>query len=417
MAQRRRGSRIYWRERGGQPRAYGDFREYADVGGAREALVPLGEKVATSDPVVAEKVVADRLRELQERRRNRTLLGVERQLGLEELASEHLVKKAQTGRFTEQWLEAVEAHLRAAVDFFGAERDLASIRATDVQKYVVYLQTLPNGRGGTLSGGSVRKYLNSLSNLYRRAVAESVVPPGYNPVSALIEKPAAARREAKWLEVPEAALLLESARTYRPERPEVSQPHLFPIVATFLLTGGRESEVLGLEVGDVSFDRKTVTFRPNDWRRLKTLTSHRTVRLWPQLEEILRGYVFGGNSPLGSLLFPSVRGDGENMITDLRKALDVIAVRAGWRAGDIRTKVFRHTYCAARLQTLDRGAPVSEYTVARELGHGGRAMVERVYGHLGQVRHRSGVVEYRPEQHEEVLGERLAALRAQADQG
>ena len=105
------------------------------------------------------------------------------------------------------------------------------------------------------------------------------------------------------------------------------------------------------------------------------------------------------------------------MITDLRKALDVIAVRAGWRAGDIRTKVFRHTYCAARLQTLDRGAPVSEYTVARELGHGGRAMVERVYGHLGQVRHRSGVVEYRPEQHEEVLGERLAALRARVDAG
>ncbi len=79
--------------------------------------------------------------------------------------------------------------------------------------------------------------------------------------------------------------------------------------------------------------------------------------------------------------------------------------------------MFRHTYCAARLQTLDRGAPVSDYTVAKELGHGGRAMVERVYGHLGQIRHRSEVVEYRSEQHEEVLGERLAALRARVDAG
>ena len=57
--------------------------------------------------------------------------------------------------------------------------------------------------------------------------------------------------------------------------------------------------------------------------------------------------------------------------------------------------MFRHTYCAARLQTLDRGAPVSTYTVARELGHSSEAMVRRVYAHLGQVRHRSEVVEYR----------------------
>jgi hypothetical protein len=29
--------------------------------------------------------------------------------------------------------------------------------------------------------------------------------------------------------------------------------------------------------------------------------------------------------------------------------------------------MFRHTYCAARLQTLDRGAPVAPHTVAKEL--------------------------------------------------
>ncbi len=72
--------------------------------------------------------------------------------------------------------------------------------------------------------------------------------------------------------------------------------------------------------------------------------------------------------------------------------------------------MFRHTYCAARLQTLDRGAPVSEYTVARELGHGGTSLVERVYGHLGSVRHRSEVVEYLVENHRDTLGEQLEAL-------
>ena len=69
--------------------------------------------------------------------------------------------------------------------------------------------------------------------------------------------------------------------------------------------------------------------------------------------------------------------------------------------------MFRHTYCAARLQTLDRGAPVSTYTVARELGHESEAMVRRVYAHLGEIRHRAEVVEYRVAQHLEQIGDRL----------
>ena len=80
-------------------------------------------------------------------------------------------------------------------------------------------------------------------------------------------------------------------------------------------------------------------------------------------------------------------------------------------AGTLTSKMFRHTYCAARLQTLDRGAPVGLYPVSREMGHGSQDMVEQVYAHLGAVRHRSEVVEYRVEQHEAVLGDRLLSLR------
>jgi integrase len=83
------------------------------------------------------------------------------------------------------------------------------------------------------------------------------------------------------------------------------------------------------------------------------------------------------------------------MVSDFRKALDAAAIAAGWKAGEIHTKMFRHSYCSARLQTLDRGAPVSVFTVSKELGQSGDALVKRVYGHLGQVRHRADVVEYR----------------------
>jgi integrase len=94
--------------------------------------------------------------------------------------------------------------------------------------------------------------------------------------------------------------------------------------------------------------------------------------------------------------------------------LDGAAKRAGWKAGEIRSKMFRHTYCSTRLQTLDQGAPVSQFTVARELGHGGDALVRRIYGHLGDIRHRSEVVEYRIDQHEERLRDRLAKLEGVA---
>jgi integrase len=130
--------------------------------------------------------------------------------------------------------------------------------------------------------------------------------------------------------------------------------------------------------------------------------------LWPQLREALEHYL--AEHPPSRLLFPSYRTGEEAMLTDFRKLLDAVAVRASWKPGEIRSKVFRHTYCAARLQTVDQGAPVSTNTLAREMGHGGETMVRKVYGHLGQVRHRSEAVEYRVEQHQERLKDRLSSL-------
>lgn len=50
------------------------------------------------------------------------------------------------------------------------------------------------------------------------------------------------------------------------------------------------------------------------------------------------------------LLFPSYRTGEEAMVTDFRKLLDAVAVRAEWKACEVRSKRFRNTYCAARLQ-------------------------------------------------------------------
>ena len=44
----------------------------------------------------------------------------------------------------------------------------------------------------------------------------------------------------------EAALLLESARTYRPE-PDAHAGPIYPLLSVLLLTGGPTSEVFGLQ--------------------------------------------------------------------------------------------------------------------------------------------------------------------------
>jgi integrase len=424
MTPRRRKSRLYARLRGGARRYYVDARDYADVGGKQEALVAPGEKLATTDRDVAEALAAARIKELDAMRRGRGLHGRARSTPLAEYAASHLEKKARAGRVTVGWLEQHELYLRRAADFFGADRGLETIRVPDVQAYVVHLTELrpllrrqtdsdctPRRRAKPLTSGTIRHHLNVLSHLFLRAQSEDLVAPGFNPVGAMLDKPSGVRREAAWLEVHDAALLLESARTLppMPEQPHIlSAPFAHALLATFLLTGARRAEVFGLEVEDVSFDRQTVTIRPNDWRRLKTLKAARVVPLWPQLAEILQPFVF--SRPPSRLLFPSFVTGKEAMLVEWRRTLDRIAVRAGWKKGEVRTKAFRHTYCAQRLQTLDNGAPVSPYTVSRELGHGSLKMVEEVYSHLGTVRHRAEVVEYRIEQHAVKLGDRLTAL-------
>ncbi len=424
---KKRRSRIFWR--GG--RAYGDFRDYGDVGGGRQRLTVDGEEHATADPDVAAKLCAARLAELDAARRGRGLHGNHATTTLAALVASHLRLKAASGKFAEATLETTETYLLRALSFLGAERDPASVRVQDIQSYIQWLRMHKTKRRvpghpdpaarRTLSETSVHHHIAALSGVFARGIEQGFLVLGANPVSALMEKPTPQPVPTGWLESHEAALLLEAARVLAEAQqqsvPETGRPgdrsaiSAYPLLATFLLTGGRSAEILGLELDDVSFERRTIEFRPNRWRRLKTKKSGRKVPLWPQLEDILRSYLKSPNRPTGSLLFPSWAVPTEAMLTDWRKALDRIAIRAGWRAGDIRSRQFRHTYASARLQTVDRGEPVAIYTVSRELGHGSTAMVEQVYSHLGQVRHRSEVVEFRIEQHEATLGERLTGLR------
>jgi integrase len=402
MSKRKERQRLFTRLQGTEVRWYLDARDYSDVGGKREALLLPGHRYAVTDRAVAEALAAQRLAQLQQLRL-RAVHHLPPPAALGRYAADHLVKKAASGTCSDRWLVNTERYLTRFVAFVGADREVASFGVPDIERWVAVL------RDAGLSGGSIRHAINSVSNLYRRAQSEGRVTPGYNPVAAMMGKPTARRLEAQWLDAAEASLLLESARTVERKRADLACACAYPLMATLLLTGGRPAEVLGLEVADVSFDRKLVTFRPNQWRRLKNVTSHRSVPLWPQLKDVLGEYL--ATAPPARLLFPSYRTGQEAMLRDTRKLLDAVSVRCGYPEGEIHSYSFRHSFTAAALQLTDHGAPISPYTVGKWLGHGGVALVNRVYGHLGDVRHRSEQLEFRPEQHAEILGERLRVLR------
>ncbi len=419
---KRAKSRIYRRGPKGRQYFWADFRDYADVpvwirgkqvGGKRLPLVAEGTKSATADPVVARSIAGEYEKILEGARRGRALGITQDRVSLEAFAKEHLLAKQKAGRTTEGWLDRAEFYLDRACQFFGADRELASIGTRDVERWIEHLRTLPGKRGGRLAAGSVLHHLHALSNLFRRARKLDAVPKGHDPVGELMEdKPKIERVEASWLEIHDAALLLEAARTLPPGRAGGrGEVPIYPLLATYLLTGGRSDEVLGLEVSDVSFQRKTVRFHKTPFRTGKggkTAGADRIVPLWPQLEAILGEYFL--SRPPARMLFPSWDGEQERRILDFRGTLNRVAVRAGMPLGSVTPKMFRHTYCSARLQTLDRGEPVSVDTVRRELGHSNDKLVQLTYGHLGEIRHRAEVVEYRIEQHAHALEDRLAIL-------
>lgn len=438
-------SRIYTRQRGtSAPRFYGDFRDFEDVGGRQEPLKPEGCHYATTNDEVAAKLAQARLDELEEKRKKRPV-GPAAKRSLKVIIPDHLTRKAKLGEGGEQWLGNVQVHLETFEDFFGSERDIADIELREMEDYRVHLMKLPNGRGGTLSSQSVAHYLNSASNLYERAIKDQLLQPGQNLVM-LLPALTVESKETPFLEVFEMAEILRYAfEEYQPAREELAIPFFPVILALLALTGLREKEALGLLRTDVDLERGVIRVRKNHFRpKLKTKTSARVVPIFVQLREILTAYLEGPHAPNGELLFPSpFGGEGETMIKELRKAYDKMPMperlrrrrspaelkaaeeariskleRAlGKRRGPkpketveelvkpisetemivapLRSKILRHTYTTARIQNTDQEKPISLWTVAQELGHASIQMVQMVYAHLGNVRHRGEEVEYR----------------------
>lgn len=318
-----------------------------------------------------------------------------KQVHLGRYAEDHLLRKRALCEGVARWLDSVSVHLEEAVWFFGSETPLESIHVLHVEAYLAHLLARSNRRGGTLSPSTVNKYLNSLSNLFRRAIADGCI--SANPVQQLFRRPSPGRSPTLWLEVPEIAAVLRAARA-APKRADLGFPFLYELVATYAYTGVREGEAYRLRCNDVNLERRVLHVRGMEAGAGKTAHAERTITLASEFCDILAPFLATRALSSGDLVFPSPRGC-DVPLRNMRRAFDRLPMPERLRAADgaippLRTRVLRHSYCAARLQTTVQGLPISPYTVARELGHQGLRMVLTVYAHLGQHIYRAPEIRY-----------------------
>lgn len=363
---------------------YADFRNFAEVGGGQEALIPDGTRRATHDQAQAALIFARRLQELSDLRSGKIQPAeplIVPTFG--DFIAVHLGRKEK--RVRPQTAAQDRKRLNAIRDRGWRDVPLMRITGRLVNRLIADLED------DGLASQTVNHYVSSLASCLRDAVVDGYLPA--NPAHG-VARPRIEREPARWLESADGYQLLVAAAETDRDEGFCGLPIMEPVLGAALLTGGRRRELFSLLAEDVDFDSGLIHFRPNrHYAKRKSRHATRAVPLWAQLRKILVRHLGGRRT---GLLFPGEKG---GPIHDARGSLDAVFERAGLaRPAGKAWHLFRHTYTAMRLQTLDAGAPVGLFTVARELGHGSVALIEQTYGHL--LKQRAGQrlerVEYRP---------------------
>jgi integrase len=220
------------------------------------------------------------------------------------------------------------------------------------------------------SGWSIRSILTPLSRLFSHAVRRDLI--AASPISKLdrSERPAVWKREQRVLNSVEIGRLLDAAPArYR------------TLLASAILTGLRQSELLGLRWRDIDFDDELIRVRNaldrhgNDVPP-KTQHAVRDVVLAPVLAAALRDHrsesVFSGPD---DFVFASKVGTPLHWRNVSRRALEPALKAAGIEP--LRWHDLRHTFASVLI-----GGGANVVFTSRQLGHGSSDITLRLYAHL-----------------------------------
>jgi integrase len=164
-------------------------------------------------------------------------------------------------------------------------------------------------------------------------------------------------------------------------------PWAMPVMLA-AFTGARQAEVLGLQWGDVDWNRRSAEIR-RQWRRgafyePKTKASRRTVELPDELISALKRWRLRCPKGEHDLVCPNAKGRPMQSSDLLRTGLHPALRRAGIR--QVRFHDLRHSFASNLL-----GAGVDVVTVSKALGHSNPHITFTVYAHaIPKERHGAG---------------------------
>lgn len=277
-------------------------------------------------------------------------------------------------RTYESYASTIEQHLLPAL----GDYRLDELTADDIDDYVA--EKLAGGRAdgkrGGLSATSVRYHLRVLGMVLGQAHKRGLIP--RNPVE-LVQPPPEDEAPVRALTAEQVARLLSVA--------EGTPMH--GLVATAVLTGLRQGELLGLRWADVDLDAgqlhimQTIQRGGSLVQPPKSRAGYRIVAISAETVRVLRDHrklqvrhqiAYGAGYQDHGLVFPSVSGrpdDASNVIKRLRTLLEKAKLPA------VRFHDLRHTHASLLL-----AAGIGIAVTSKRMGHSGIGITSDLYSHL-----------------------------------
>jgi integrase len=232
------------------------------------------------------------------------------------------------------------------------------------------LALIGNLRERGYTAWSIRSILTPLSRLLNHGVRRDFIT--VSPISKLdrTERPPVWTREQRVLNSDEITRLLEAA-----------PPRYRILLATALMTGLRQSELLALKWRSVNFADQVIHVRSaldRSGREVPPKTQHavRDVILMPALAEALQRHRDGSRFKApDDYVFASQVGTALHWRNVSPRALKPAVMRAGIEP--LRWHDLRHCFAS---MLIGSGANIS--FLSRQLGHGSADITLRVYAHL-----------------------------------
>lgn len=266
----------------------------------------------------------------------------------------------------EHYKIAVENHLIPAL----GEVLVKDLTPDRIQQ--VYDNWLRSGKGVA----TVQKAHAVLHRALRRATQTGLL--ASNPAS-LVSKPRSPHKEMSFWTEDEANRFLTAARENR----------LYALFHLAIVTGAKQSELLGLQWSDLDWSRGTLHIcrqlsQSGNFAALRSKAAKRTLQLGNETLTVLREHVklqqlerqvAGDRWQEGDLLFTTTIGTplyNRNLVARNFKLLAQAAGVPQVRFHDLRDS------CVAIL--LAHGVPI--YTISKWIGHAKPSITNKVYGHL-----------------------------------